>query len=232
MLNNPDNICKSFSMANNNLPSSSRINEFTIDDSPLQTQAIHNEQLKLKFRLAIIDDVENKKRQEIKEKSEEIKKLLSIRSNRFTIIAHGTTKSHLASWWCNFGFAKETILDDSFVVSNFVSCIKCFTTYRYGSCSTESISRHQCQGLTSSSSSSKTAPSEYLFTLDKHLLKQKNSFRHTEQQHLTKLFCFWICDNLRSISIIEDSGLREICSHFYDLGKFLVFQISSRQKNE
>lgn len=217
-------------MANNNLPSSSRTNDLIIDDSPPEAQAIHNEQLKLKFRLAIIDDVENKKRHEIKEKSEEIKKLLSIRTDRFTIVAHGATKSHLASWWSNFGFAKETISGDSFIVSNFVSCTQCFTTYRYGSCSTESISRHQCQGLTSSSSSSKTAAGEYLFTLDKHLVKQKNSFRHTEQQHLTKLFSSWICDNLRSISIIEDSGLREICSYFYDLGKFLVFQISSKQK--
>ena len=83
-------------MANNNLPSSSRTNDLIIDDSPPEAQAIHNEQLKLKFRLAIIDDVENKKRHEIKEKSEEIKKLLSIRTDRFTIVAHGATKSHLA----------------------------------------------------------------------------------------------------------------------------------------
>jgi hypothetical protein len=212
-------------MASNNIVLSSRTDD-PIDATPRATPTTSNEQLKRKFKLATIDDVENKKRHQIKEKSDEIKRLLSLRIDRFTIIAHGVTKHHLASWWSNFGFAKETIAGETFTVANFVSCAKCFTTYRYGSCSTESISRHQCDGLTSSSSSSgNSMASDYLFTLDKHLVKQKNPFRHSEQQHLTKLFCTWICDNLRPISIIEDSGIREICSYFCDLGKFHVVQI-------
>jgi hypothetical protein len=61
---------------------------------------------------------------------------------------------------------------------------------------------------------------EYSFTLDKHFLKHKNPFRRFEKQRLTKLFYTWISDNLRPISIGKDSGLREIFSYFYDLGKF------------
>lgn len=209
-------------MASNNLSSSPTANNLIIDLSSPATQTIHKEQLKLKLKLAVIDDIENKKRHEIRDKTDEIKRLLSIRNDRFTIVAHGVTKSHLASWWSNFGFAKETISGETFSVSNFVSCQQCFTTYRYGSSSTETISRHQCPGL-ASSSSCKSATTEYLFTLDKHLVKQKNPFRHSEQQNLTKLVSTWICDSLRPISIIEDSGLREICSYFYDLGKFRLF---------
>ncbi|CAF1397851.1 unnamed protein product [Rotaria magnacalcarata] len=127
---------------------------------------------------------------------------------KFTVIAHGVTKTHLAGWWSNFGFAKETVSDETFSVSNFVSCAHCFTTYRYGSSSTESTSRHKCHGLTSSC---KPPATENSFTLDKHVIKQKNSFRLFEQQHLTKMFTNWISDNLRPISIVEDPGLREIC---------------------
>jgi len=64
---------------------------------------------------------------------------------------------------------------------------------------------------------------EYSFTLDKHFLKHKNSFRRFEKQRLTKLFYTWISDNLRPISIGKDPGLREIFSYFYDLGKFYFF---------
>ena len=204
-------------MASANFSSSSIDDDLVIDSPPSTAQTINKEQLKLKFKLAIIDDIENKRRHEVKEKTDEIKRLLSKRTDRFTVVAHGITKSHVASWWSNFGFAKETISGEIFLVSNFVSCQQCFATYRYGSSSTESISRHQCHGLTSSSSKSTTV--EHSFTLDKHVVKQKKSFRHFEQQHLTKLFSNWICDSLRPISIVEDSGLREICSYFYNLGK-------------
>ncbi|CAF1433590.1 unnamed protein product [Rotaria sordida] len=180
-----------------------------IDISSSTTEEIDREQLKLKFRLALIDDVDNKKTSEIKAKSDQIRKLLCQRINRFTVVAHGVTKTHLAQWWSSFGFAKETISGETFTVSNFVSCIHCFTTYRYGSSSTESIAHHECSGPTTENSS----------TLDKHFTKQKNPFRLCEQRHLTKLFTNWICDDLRPISVVEDSGLKKICSYFYSLGE-------------
>ena len=205
-------------MANASLPSSSRDDDLVIYVPSSATPTVDKEQLKFKFKLASIDDMENKKIHLLKEKANEIKKLLSMRTDRFTIAAHGVTKSHLANWWSNFGFAKETVSGEIFSVSNFVSCEKCFTTYRYGSSSTETISRHECDGSISSS-----VVAEHSFTLDKHFIKQKISFRHAEQQHLTKLFSIWISDSLRPISIVEDPGLREICSYFYDLGKFFFF---------
>ncbi|CAF3141700.1 unnamed protein product [Rotaria sp. Silwood2] len=113
-----------------------------IDISSSTTEEIDREQLKLKFRLALIDD--------------------------------------------------ETISGETFTVSNFVSCIHCFTTYRYGSSSIESISHHECSGPTSSF---KSATTENSSTLDKHFMKQKNPFRLCEQRHLTKLFTNWICDD-------------------------------------
>ncbi|CAF3221229.1 unnamed protein product, partial [Rotaria sp. Silwood2] len=166
-----------------------------IDISSSTTEEIDKEQLKLKFRLALIDDVDNKKTSEIKAKSDQIIKLLCQRIDRFTV---------------------ETISGETFTVSNFVSCIHCFTTYRYGSSSTESISHHECSGPTSSF---KSATTENSSTLDKHFMKQKNPFRLCEQRHFTKLFTNWICDDLRPISVVEDSGLKEICSYFYSLGE-------------
>ncbi|CAF1266528.1 unnamed protein product [Adineta ricciae] len=205
-------------MANANLSSSSMEDDLIIDSSPPSTtQTYTKEQLKLKFKLANIDEISNKKAKDIKEKTEEIKRLLSRRTDRFTIVANGINKTHLASWWSNFGFAKETVLGESFLVTNFVSCQHCFTTYRYGSSSTESISRHQCNST--SPTSNKSSAVEYAFTLDKHVFKEKKTFSHLEQQNLTKLFSNWICDNLRPISIVDDSGLREVCSFFYSLGE-------------
>ena len=208
-------------MASDSLSLSSTDDDQVINVSPPATSTVNKERLKLMFKLAIIDDVENKKRHEIKPKIDEIKKLLNRRTDRYKVVAHGVDKSHLASWWSKFGFAKETISGETFSVSNFVSCQYCFTTYRYGSSSTESISRHQCDGTPSSLSKPDTA--EYSFKLDKHFVKHKKPFRHFEQQHLTILFSSWICDSLRPISIVEDSGLREICSYFYNLGKFCLF---------
>ncbi|CAF4586328.1 unnamed protein product, partial [Rotaria sp. Silwood2] len=137
-----------------------------IDISSSTTEEIDREQLKLKFRLTLIDDVDNKKNNELID---------------LLLFAHGVTKTHLAKWWSSFGFAKETISGETFTVSNFVSCIHCFTTYRYGSSSIESISHHECSGPTSSF---KSATTENSSTLDKHFMKQKNPFRLCEQRHL------------------------------------------------
>ncbi|CAF3031693.1 unnamed protein product [Rotaria sp. Silwood2] len=202
-------------MACENLSPSSTDNDFIIDISSSATKRNEKEQLKLKFHLAIIDDIDKNNIKETKEKANKIKILLSKRIDRFTVTAHGITKTHLASWWSNFGFAKENISGETSFVSNFISCQQCFTTFRYGLSSTESIARHQCHGLTSSCNS---ASNDYSHTLDKHVIKSKTSFRPSKQQYLTKLFSTWISDNLSPISIVEDSGLREICFHFYDLG--------------
>ncbi|CAF1049622.1 unnamed protein product [Adineta steineri] len=202
-------------MTSPNLSLSSNDDEIALDiTSP--TSRLQKEQLKSKFRLAAIDDIEKKSRYEIKEKADEIKRLLCMRVGRYTVNASGVTKSHLASWWSTFGFAKEEVSGETYFVSNFVSCQKCFTTYRYGSSSTESISRHQCNS--SISSSPKSATIDNQFTLDKHFIKEKKIFRHFEKQNATKLFCNWVSDSFRPISMIEDQGFYEICSYFYDLG--------------
>ncbi|CAF1591790.1 unnamed protein product [Rotaria magnacalcarata] len=191
---------------NVDLLSSSTDDEVVIEINSSATE-IDMEQLKEKFQLARIDDIENKKPAEIKTKSDQIKRLLCKRNPQFSVIAHGVTKTHLASWWSSFGFAMETLSNETFTVSNFVSCTQCFTTYRYGSSSTESMSHHRC------------SESIFTLTLDKHFIKQKNPFRVGEQRHLTKLITNWIADDLRPISIIEDLGLKEICSYFYALGE-------------
>lgn len=86
------------------------------------------------------------------------------------------------------------------------------------------MAHHQCLG---SSSSHKSTTAASLFTLDKHMIKQRVPFRISEQQHLTKLFTTWISENLGAISIVEDSGPKEICSYFYHLGTSYLFAICS-----
>jgi hypothetical protein len=81
--------------------------------------------------LPIFDDIDNRKRHEIKEMADEIKKLLSLRIDRYTVVAHGVTKSHLANWWSNFGFPKEIVSGETFLISNFVSCQQCFATFQF-----------------------------------------------------------------------------------------------------
>ncbi len=84
-------------MANASLSPSSRDDVLVIYVPSSTTPIVDKHQLKLKFKLAILDDIENKKRHEIKEQADEIKKLLSMRTERFIVIAHGVTKSHLAN---------------------------------------------------------------------------------------------------------------------------------------
>ncbi|CAF1196177.1 unnamed protein product [Didymodactylos carnosus] len=84
-------------MARANLSSSSIDDDLVIDSPPPATQPINKEQLKLKFKLAVIDDIENQKGREVKEKTDEIKSLLSKRTDRFTVVAHGVTKPHVAT---------------------------------------------------------------------------------------------------------------------------------------
>ncbi|CAF1018582.1 unnamed protein product [Rotaria sordida] len=57
-------------MTNVDLSPTSRDDDVIIDISSSTTEEINREQLKLKFRLALIDDVDNKKTSEIKAKSD------------------------------------------------------------------------------------------------------------------------------------------------------------------
>ena len=83
-------------MASDSLSLSSTDDDQVINVSPPATSTVNKERLKLMFKLAIIDDVENKKRHEIKAKIDEIKKLLNRRTDRYKVVAHGVDKSHLA----------------------------------------------------------------------------------------------------------------------------------------
>ena len=66
-------------------------NDVIIDIFSSTTGPIDREQLKLKFRLAIIDDVD-KKISEIKVKSDQIRNLFCQRIDRFIVFAHNVTK--------------------------------------------------------------------------------------------------------------------------------------------
>ena len=89
-------------MASDSLSLFSTYDDQFVNVSPPATPTVNKEQLKLIFKLATIDDVENKKRHEIKAKIDEIKKLLSRRTDRYKVvhmkINHGVDKSQLASW--------------------------------------------------------------------------------------------------------------------------------------
>ena len=81
-------------MANGSLSLSSTDDDRVINVSPPATLTVNKEQLKLKFKLAIIDDIESKTRYEIKEKMDETKKLLGRRTDRYKVVAHGVDKTH------------------------------------------------------------------------------------------------------------------------------------------
>ena len=63
-------------MASDSLSLSLTDDDQVINVSPPATPTINKEQLKLMFKLATIDDAENKKRHEIKAKIDEIKKVI------------------------------------------------------------------------------------------------------------------------------------------------------------
>ncbi|CAF3799895.1 unnamed protein product [Rotaria sp. Silwood1] len=166
-------------MASDNSTSSFPIIVFINDSSPAATTTFNNEQLKSTFKFAILDDIDRKKGSEVKESVDKIKMLLSKRIDLYTVAAHGVTKTHSAAWWLKFSFAKEVVSGESYSISNFVSCQNCFSTYRYGISSTESITRHQCDTATSSSASTSNNNQS---TLDVHFNKNKKQFRVSEQK--------------------------------------------------
>ncbi|CAF3326372.1 unnamed protein product [Rotaria sp. Silwood2] len=202
-------------MTNSNLYSSFTSADVSHNESSSSTQILTTEDVKSKFKLAVLDDINNKKPHQVKELADGIQKLLNKKIDRYNVVSHGIDKLHMAKWWSKFGFAKEIVSGDTYTATNFVSCEVCFATFRYGSSSTEAISHHRCNV----SSSVKLIDGENQHVLDKHFIKKKTAFRSSEQKKVTKLFSIWVSESLRPISIIEDQGLKEICAHFYNLGE-------------
>lgn len=73
-------------MTSINLSPSSTHDDLAIDISLSIIETINKEQLKIKFKLASIDDIHNKTKYEIKAKSDEIKGLLSKRIGRYAVV--------------------------------------------------------------------------------------------------------------------------------------------------
>ena len=84
-------------MASGSLSLSSTDDDQVINVSPPATPIVNKEQLKLKLKLATMDDIESKTRYEIKEKINEIKKLLGRRTDRYKVVAQGVDKSRLST---------------------------------------------------------------------------------------------------------------------------------------
>lgn len=157
--------------------------------------------------------------------SERIFRLLKTDPTNHKVIKN--TKNNLTSeCWKVFGFpAKKFPLGEEFeTIPGFVSCEVCFQTYTFtNTYGTRILNSHVCvqkffPGTRKRSSSA--SATGYQMKLGTVMKCYKQVQLPEKEINLVKdLTCKWLCQDMRSFSIVEDSGLRNLLQEFILIGK-------------
>ena len=141
-----------------------------------------------------------------------------------------------SSCWQMFGFpTKKSEKSDEFErINGFASCQSCFITYSFSpSTGTRSMNGHSCVKnignskitpftTTASSSSCQMKLSNMLKTY------KQVKLNHVDVNRIKNLTSAWLCHDMRSFTIVEDKGLRDLLQEFINLGKDVHFPSASR----
>ncbi|CAF1207983.1 unnamed protein product [Adineta ricciae] len=134
-------------------------------------------------------------------------------------------KSHSSKCWELFGFPAlvESKDEPPQIIEKFVTCRKCFTTYSFNSNSTRLLNNHICQKSHRIRSSSASLPfgssSNYHQTsLTSYGSANLIKFNDAQVKRMKDLQAQWICKDIRSFTIIEDDGFRQIAQELVSLG--------------
>ncbi|CAF1483516.1 unnamed protein product [Adineta steineri] len=124
--------------------------------------------------------------------------------------------------WKFFEFlARKNEVDEYQRIPGFVSCRQCFKTYTYTSTTgTRQLNSHSCVVLapaeSQSSITTNTTKQMTLGNVSKNLKQVKVDEK--EISNFKTLVSKWICEDLRSFSVVEDNGLGNVFQEFISLG--------------
>ena len=155
---------------------------------------------------------------------EQIKHFLFIKDQRFYIDNNISTKP-LACWWRSFGYVYVKNKKNEFEkINGFISCFKCYSTYRYGSSSgTKHFTEHadRCFPLSSANSTLDERNDSKLVQckLNQVGFRRKATLTVKEKHQLKELHAKWICTDLRPFTIVQDYGFEHLANMFIKIGK-------------
>ncbi|CAF1331276.1 unnamed protein product [Rotaria sordida] len=156
--------------------------------------------------------------------SDSIKLLLKNDNENYKIIPNQSKRVSAAFWKeMDMGFPAKKVHDkDEFIaIPGFVSCSKCFDTYRYVDSSTTHIKSHKCLNSLPSNQTS----------LDDHFrpksLGQPNEQRTIpitkavakRKEEMKKVCARWIAHSMRSFTIVQDPGFKAVVDECLKIGR-------------
>jgi hypothetical protein len=128
-----------------------------------------------------------------------------------------SSKRSKASCWKTFGFPAKA--DDCNpkkfeIISGFVSCKRCFDTYKYMDSSTANLNAHRCSRT---ESSDQTCITSFIGSPRSTSGSSKNTSKKKEE--LKQLCTKWIATSMRPFQIVSDPGFIRIVQACLDIGK-------------
>ena len=160
---------------------------------------------------------------------EQLNRFLSRKDENFRLENNNSTKV-LALWWCSFGYVTVKNNRNEFErINGFISCFKCYRTFRYGSASgTKRFAEHadRCFPLISSNSASNDArgSKSIQYKLNQVGFRSKTKLTVQEKRELRELCAKWIFTDLRSFTIVEDYGFERLVSMFIKIGETITLE--------
>jgi hypothetical protein len=166
--------------------------------------------------------------------TERICRLLKTNRHNYKVIKN--VKSNLTSvCWKIFGFPaqKYPATDEFEPIPGYVSCESCFQTYAFTSNSgTRVLNAHICvqnicTGTRQRSVSESVSGCQLKLDTTMKFYK-KVQLPEKQINKIKDLTCKWLCQDMRSFSIVEDIGLKNILQEFIVVGEciFIVYFFS------
>ena len=169
--------------------------------------------------------------------SERLSQCLLRKDENYRLENNNSTKT-LAHWWRAFGYVNVKNRTKEFErIDGFISCFKCYSTFRYGSSSgTKHFVDHanRCFPLISSNTSTDSGTNDSKLVQSKlspHGFRPKNTLTLKEKKELNKLCAKWVCADLRPFTIVEDYGLEHLASMFIKIGETITLKTNSDYTN-
>ncbi|CAF1294249.1 unnamed protein product [Rotaria sordida] len=155
--------------------------------------------------------------------SEQLNHFLLRKNENFRLENNNSTKI-LAPWWRAFGYITVKNKKKEFErINGFISCVKCYHTFRYGPASgTKHFVEHadRCFSLISSNSATDGARDSKLVQskLNQVGFRPKTKLTLKEKKEFKELCAKWVCTDLRPFTIVEDYGFERLASMFIKIG--------------
>ena len=145
-----------------------------------------------------------------------IKRSLLNDRNHFQVMPNINRRS-TASCWKIFGFPAKVEsegLEKFEIIPGFVSCKKCFDTYKYMDSSTANLYSHRCY---KNESSDQTTLTSFIRSPRSASCSSKSTSKKKEE--LKQLCTKWIAASMRPFQIVTDPGFKRIVQACIDIGK-------------